>query len=189
MDFTWVGQRYLGPHIGPRDLVTVFLCIQIAIDKMQLCSFIAYTDTITAKTPWPNHLNEQSVHNVDISKPLAHMMPYTWSAVVRPVDPIDKFSKTIMEEAYGWEINIQFSGNSFGGHSCSQHANCTLPQNLRQLWHCVVWQLHILEWSFIVPSTWCTCVMILLFNQLLDIPHLSGGWIILAKEKYSLTGM
>jgi hypothetical protein len=29
--------------------------------------------------------------------------------------------------------------------------------------------------------------MIMLFNQLLDIPHLSGGWIILAKEKCSLT--
>ncbi len=25
------------------------------------------------------------------------------------------------------------------GHSCSQHANCTLPQNLRHLWHCAVW--------------------------------------------------
>uniref|UniRef100_A0A674CMN6 ARFGEF family member 3 n=1 Tax=Salmo trutta TaxID=8032 RepID=A0A674CMN6_SALTR len=31
--------------------------------------------------------------------------------------------------------------------------------------------------------------MIKLFNQLLDMPHLSGGWIILAKEKCSLTGM
>jgi hypothetical protein len=29
--------------------------------------------------------------------------------------------------------------------------------------------------------------MIMLFNQLLDMPHLSGGWIVLAKEKYSLT--
>ena len=31
--------------------------------------------------------------------------------------------------------------------------------------------------------------MIMLFNQLLDMPQLSGGWIILAKEKCSLTGM
>ncbi len=37
------------------------------------------------------------------------------------------------------EINIQFMGNSSGGHSCSQHANCTLPQNLRHLWHCALW--------------------------------------------------
>jgi hypothetical protein len=31
--------------------------------------------------------------------------------------------------------------------------------------------------------------MIMLFNQLLDTPDLSGGGIILAKEKWSLTGM
>ena len=60
--------------------------------------------------------------------------------------------------------------------------------NLRHLWHCVT-QLHILEWPFIVPSTRCTCVMIMLFNQLLDMPHLSTRWIILAKEKCSLTGI
>ena len=40
---------------------------------------------------------------------------------------------------------------------------------------------------FIFPSTRCTCVMIMLFNQLLDMPHLAGGWIILAKVKCSLT--
>ena len=40
--------------------------------------------------------------------------------------------------AYGREMNIKLSGISSGGHSCSQHANCTLPKNLRHLWHCVV---------------------------------------------------
>jgi hypothetical protein len=44
------------------------------------------------------------------------------------------------------------------------------------------------KWPF-VPSTRCTCVMIMLFNQLLDMPHLSYGWIILAKDKSSPTGM
>ena len=90
-----------------------------------------------------------------------------------------------LEEAYGREICITFSGNSSGGHSCSQHANCTLPQHLRHLWHCVVTKLHILEWYFIVPSTRCICVMTMLFNQLLDMPHLAAGWIILVKEKCS----
>ena len=52
---------------------------------------------------------------------------YTWTAVVRLVERSAKFSKTELEEAYGREINIMFSGNSSGGHSCSQHANCTLP--------------------------------------------------------------
>jgi hypothetical protein len=35
---------------------------------------------------------------------------------------------------------------------------------------CCVTLLHILEWHFIVPSTRCTCVMIMLLKQLLDNP-------------------
>ncbi len=63
---------------------------------------------------------------------------YTWSAVVRPVGCTGKFSETPLETAYGREMNIQFTGNISGGHSCSQQANCTLPKNLRHLWHCAV---------------------------------------------------
>ena len=63
---------------------------------------------------------------------------YTWSAVVRPVGHTEKLSKTTLAAVYGREIDIKLSGNSTGGHSSSQHTNCTLPQNLRHLWHCVV---------------------------------------------------
>ncbi len=112
---------------------------------------------------------------------------YTWSAVVRPFGCTAKFSETPLETAYGREMNIQFTGNSSGGHSCSQHANCTLPQNLQHLWHCAVMILHILEWPFIVAILRHTCAIIMLSNQHLDMPHLWGGWIISAKEKYSLT--
>ena len=91
-----------------------------------------------------------------------------------------------LEAAYDKEINIQLSGNSSGGHSCSEHTNCMLPQPGPL--YCVT-KLHILEWPLIVPRTRCTCVMIMLFNQFLDMPHLSGLWIILAKEKCSPTRM
>ena len=40
---------------------------------------------------------------------------------------------------------------------------------------CCVTKLHILEWPFIVLRRSSTCLMTMLFNQLLDMPHLSGG--------------
>jgi hypothetical protein len=48
----------------PKDLDTVSLCIQIAINKLQLCSlFVAYACPFHNPTTTMGH----SVHNVDIS--------------------------------------------------------------------------------------------------------------------------
>ncbi len=73
--------------------------------------------------------------------------------VVRPVVCTAKFSEIPLETAYGREINIQFTGNSSGGHSCSQHANCTSPSKLAtSVALCFVIKLHNLEWPFLVAS-------------------------------------
>jgi hypothetical protein len=56
---------------GPQDL-------KIAIDKMQLCSLsVAYACLYINPTTTMRH----SVHNVDISKPLAHTTQYMLSAI------------------------------------------------------------------------------------------------------------
>ena len=74
------------------------------------------------------------------------------SAVVRLVGHTGKFSKTKLDAAYGREINITLSGNSSGGHSCSQYTNCTHPQLETSVALCCVTKLDILEWPFIVPT-------------------------------------
>jgi hypothetical protein len=63
---------------GPQDLVKVSLCIQIAIDKMQLSSLsIAYACPYHNPTATIEHF----VHNVIIRKPLANMTPYKLSNI------------------------------------------------------------------------------------------------------------
>jgi hypothetical protein len=50
-----------------------------------------------------------------------------------------------------------------------------------------VTKLHILECHFIVPSSRCTCIMIILFNKLLD-NHPPDRCGISWKRRNSLTG-
>jgi hypothetical protein len=65
---------------GPQDLIMVSLCIQIAINKMQLYSLsVAYTCPYQNPTTTMGHF----VHFVDISKLLNHRTPYTLPVICR----------------------------------------------------------------------------------------------------------
>jgi hypothetical protein len=105
------------------------------------------------------------------------------------LDVLPNSQKQSWEAGYGREINIQVWQQlwwTFLQLACQLHNPSKLETSLAS---CCVIKLHILEWPFIVPSTRCTYVMVMLFNQLCDMPHLSGRWVILAKEKFSPTGM
>ncbi len=82
-------------------------------------------------------------------------------------------SETPLETAYCREMNIQFTGNSSGGHSlqsvCQLHAPSKLVTFVAL---CCVIKLLILEWSFIVASLRHTCAIIMLSKQHFDMPHL-----------------
>ena len=107
-----------------QDLIMVSLCVEIAIDKMQLCSLsVAYA--------CPHHNPTTTMGTLFTTLTSANRSPtlrHTWSAVWGRLDVLLNFKRLMVEK---------LTFNSSCGHSCSQHANCTLHQNLR----CgVVWQ-------------------------------------------------
>ena len=88
---------------------------------------------------------------------------YMWSVVVRPVGHIAKFSTTTMPIARSlktWDI-------------CGI-VLCDKTAHFRVAFYCPQHKVHLCNNH---------CVMIMLFNQHLHMPHLSGGWVILTKHK------
>ena len=139
---------------GPQDLTLLSLCIQIAIDQIQLCSlFVAYA------CPYHNPTMGQ------LSKPLAHTTAqYSWNRY-------SSLKSTLLQRASGHQRGV------FAHWSRLRHAKLQSVQDPGED------DEHADGFS-----KKCTCVMILLFNQLIDMPPLSGVWVILAKEKGPLTG-
>ncbi len=102
---------------------------------------------------------------------------YTRPVVVRPVGCTAKFSEMPFETAYGREINIKIHGQqlwwTFLQSACQLHAPSKLVKSVALccvIKHCGI--VNILEWPFIVASLRHTCAIIMLPNQLLDMPHL-----------------
>ena len=153
---------------------------------MQLCSFsIAYVCQYHNLTATMEH----SVHNVDISKPLAHMLAYMWSAIVRSIGQLP--NSQIWH--WRWLIVEKLTFNSLATALVDIPAvSMPIARSLKTWEICGIVlcdkNAHI-RVPFYWPSTRCKSVMIMLFNQLLDMPHLSGGWIILANEECTLTGI
>ncbi len=182
----------------------VYLCIQNAINKMDLCSLsMTYACPYHNPTATMGHL----IHNVDISKPLTHTMPYTLSAIC----PVQWKPGFIREE--NTSLKCQMPSNvsicplkSVTMTNCSQvetpmrmtSMQMSFPEKVSGSLcrNSLVIQTdccsscpddYILEWPFIVASIRIICAIIMLSNQHLDMPHLWGEWIISAKEKCSLT--
>ncbi len=99
---------------------------EMVSDSLSRNSLVMQTDCCRCPSGWSQTILEVKMLDVEV----LGWCGYTWSAVVRPVGCTAKFSETPLETAYGREMNIQFKGNSSGGHSCSQHDNRMLPQNL-----------------------------------------------------------
>jgi hypothetical protein len=136
---------------GSQVLVTLTQYIQIAIDKMYWCLLsVAYA------CPYHNPTIGHSVHNVTSE----NRSPTSRRGLqLRPVS---------LKWCWRWLMVDKWTWHSLATALVDIPAvSMSIAHTLKtwHLWYCVVW-LHILEWPFIVPSTRCTCVMIMPFNLL-----------------------
>jgi hypothetical protein len=125
-----------------QDLATLSLCIQIAVNKMQLCLLsIAYAFTYYGPTTTKGH----SVHNVDIIKPLTH------TTVTCPVQLKPGFPETVSDSLCRSSLVVQT--HSF--ISCLCDCNQTILQVKKPDVEVLSW--HGYTWSAVVRPVGMYC--------------------------------
>ena len=120
MDFTWLGRDAAMAHPLRSQAQPIRISFPQKRDLLQTELLLSF---ISCPVGWSQIILPGKKPNLEV----LGWRGYPWPAVVRLVGHTAKFSKTMLEAAYGREINIKLSGNSSGGHSWSQ-------QNLRHLW-------------------------------------------------------
>ncbi len=208
---------YMLSAICPVQWKPGFICEENTSPKWQMplnvsiCSLESVTKTNCCQTPmrmtsmqmnFPETVSDSLFRNsLVMQTDYCSSCPGGWSQTILVVKMLDVevlgwcgYTKLcqILWNAFGdglWQrnehsIHGQQLWWTFLQSACQLHAFSKLATSVAL---CFVIKLHILEWPFIVASLRHTCVIIMLSNQLLDMPHLWGGWIISAKEKCSLT--
>jgi hypothetical protein len=137
MGGTWEGIAPLGSQAQP---------IRMSFSPQKV--FI--TDRNTTQPPSDNPAGEE----------VLGCRGYMWSAVVRPVGCTAKFSKRTLEVANGRDINIEFSGNSSGGHSCIHYEKCTFPKLETSVtlccvaYYCPQHKVHLCNDHAVLSASW-----------------------------------
>ena len=101
---------------GPKDLITVSLCIQIAIDKMKLCSLsLDYACPCNSPPPpWGTRFTTLTSANRSPTRRHTHGL-WLWGWL----DILPNSQKLSWRQLHGIENHIKLSGNSSCGHSCN----------------------------------------------------------------------
>ena len=168
-----------GNQNGPQD-ITVFLCIHIAIDKIQLLSL---AHTITPLPPQGNLFTTLTSANPSSTQHDTRGLRLRGRLDILPH----------VLNVVGGDLRQRHTVNYLATALVGIPAvRMPIASSLKTRDICCIVfcdKPNCFQWHLIVPSTRCPCVIIMQFTQLVEMPHQSSVCIIQAKEKCSLTGM
>ena len=137
---------------GAASFLSFFLFLVIPLFPLQLPHVIMLIDNYQRQTPCKQIRQAEAALQQQRSCHTAHRHP-------------------VCPACYGREMNIQCSSDSCGEHHCSQNANLHATSNSQLLWYYVARKNSAFSRGLLL---WPVQALIMLFNQHLDMPHLSG---------------